>query len=1223
MIISTPNKLVFNADAGQPGPWHAREFDFSEFRGFLGGRFKDVIYLGQKVTMGSAVWLLDPAQRARTAINEIFVEKMEQGLKVVDARKQAPMFFVAIASGRDLSGLRQALESSILVDVSLSLLKEKNSWIEKFRRDVETLNAMVQGKDIALANINLLVQAREPGLAGLREMDPAMQAANSASEKEVADLKSQLQALHTYAQRKEQDLYIATESIANLHRSSAWRLVLRVRAFRDRFAPAGSLRRQFMEGVLGFYRPASSRPALPSGDLALAPASPDGAASRRANEHYAVCTIASKNYLGMVRVFAESVQRTNPGTPVYVLLVDRIENQFDPASEPYHLITLDELDNIPNAPHFFFKYDPIELNTAAKPYFLEYLFRKFGVERVCYFDPDILVFSGLDNLWKLMNNHSIVVTPHITAPFQDARHPNEMEINLAGVFNLGFLGIANTPTSAAFLGWWQARLYDYGYMNPALGMHVDQNWVNFAPVMHNDVFILRDPADNIAYWNLHERGRRLRFENDTLFIDHRPAVFYHFSGFDPAHVESISRYQDRFALADFPNLRPLFSYYRDLLRRSDYAVIRKWPYAFGRFDNGARIPQLARVLYGRLSHEQARSFGDPFTTSGPHTFFDWLNQPEDRIQAGAQSALTHLQMEIYRARADLQKAFPNPTGADRERFTAWLIANATREHNLDQVFLPPALESTRAAQTKQRIGTRQRGRNLLFSLHGMLKKVAVRFLPRNGILFQRLRTLDAAYFGQSAREARQVVMPKGEGPYPFGVNIAGYLKGEFGVAEAARASIKSMEAAGIPLALNMADTQLHRHEDDLVGGFSETNPYRINLVHANANTSHIFAREKGAGYLQGHYNIGYWFWELSRFPSTWRSAFDYYQEIWVASAFCQESISQISPVPVVKMTFPVLMGSALPRPDRAAFGLPDDRFLFGFVFDYLSQAERKNPMGLIAAFRQAFEDRRDALLVIKTINAEHAPEKAALLKELAGDSNVRFMDGHISRQEMTGLVASFDSFVSLHRSEGFGIGMAQAMYLGKPVIATGYSGNMDFMNHHNSYLVRYRLAELEQDYGPYEKGNVWADPDLEHAAELMRLVFGDRERLMAGEHREPDHPEEESISSLHPQRGLESQSTLERSHRPCDMQEPQDWAPQQQSRQDVERGQAGDHRVRGRKRAQARKKRALTAKHYGSCANPVEKITVVVTHFLIEMAARKHQTKEETDQQTVRVESVG
>jgi glycosyltransferase involved in cell wall biosynthesis len=186
------------------------------------------------------------------------------------------------------------------------------------------------------------------------------------------------------------------------------------------------------------------------------------------------------------------------------------------------------------------------------------------------------------------------------------------------------------------------------------------------------------------------------------------------------------------------------------------------------------------------------------------------------------------------------------------------------------------------------------------------------------------------------------------------------------------------------------------------------------------------------------------------------------------------------------------MDSLPVRPDRSAFGLPGDKFLFGFVFDYLSLAERKNPMGLVKAFRQAFEDREDALLVIKTINAEHAPEKAALLKELAKGCNVRFIDGHISRHEMTALIASFDSFVSLHRSEGFGIGMAQAMYLGKPVIATGYSGNMDFMNHNNSYLVRYRLAELEQDNGPYEKGNVWADPDLDHAAELMRLVFTDR-----------------------------------------------------------------------------------------------------------------------------------
>jgi glycosyltransferase involved in cell wall biosynthesis/SAM-dependent methyltransferase len=1126
LIISTPNKLVFSGESGKPWPWHTHEFDYVEFRNFLEMKFKDVIYLGQKVMMGSSVWPLQLSEAEPHSVGEIFVEKPEQGLRVVDAESQAPMFFLAIASKRDLTELRQSLKSSSLVDVSLGLLKEKDGWIEKLRRDIETLDAMVRSKDVELANLNLLVQARESELQekllemdnlherdvetldtmvrskdvelanlnllvrareselreklleldDLREIYSAAQAAHSASETEAASLKSQLEATHAYIQRKEQDLHIAAEFIAELHRSSIWRMLLHVRAVLDRVAPAGSPARGLIGGLKDIYQHIRYR----TDSHLLHTSTPVEPA--HVNERYAVCTIASKNYLGMVRVFAESVQRTNPGTPVYVLLADRVENRFDPANEPYHLITLDELDNIPNAQHFFFKYDPIELNTAAKPYFLEYLFRKFGVEKICYFDPDIMVFSGLDNLWKLMDIHSMVVTPHITAPYEDELHPNELELNLAGVFNLGFIGLANTPTSAAFLAWWQVRLYDYCYMNPSIGMHVDQNWVNFAPAMYADVFILRDPAYNIAYWNLHERGRRLRFEGDTLFIDHRPAVFYHFSGFDPDHMNAISRHQDRFVLADFPNLQPLFAYYQDLLQRNDFAGIKKWPYAFGRFDNDVRIPQLARVLYSRLSREQIHSFGDPFATSGPHTFFDWINLP------GGYPGLTRLQMEIHRARVDLQKTFPDPSGADLEHFTGWLIANATKDHNLDQVFLP-AFPTTRTTYLSD---ARQRWRNLLFALRQALKGPVTRLLPVNSKLLHWLRSMDKEYFGQPIHESRQIVAPREHDDYPFGVNIAGYLMGEFGVAEAARASIKSMEAAGISHVLNIADTHVHRHEDHMFIEFSEKNPYRINLVHVNADQSHVFAGWKGTGYFQEHYNIGYWFWELSQFPLKWRSSFDYYQEIWVASAFCQESIAKSSPVPVIKMTFPVMVDEIHARPDRSAFGLPEDAFLFGFVFDYLSLAERKNPMGLIKAFQQAFENHEHALLVIKTINAEYAPEKVALLKDLSKGYNIRFIDGHISRQEMTGLIASFDSFVSLHRSEGFGIGMAQAMYLGKPVIATGYSGNMDFMNHNNSYLVRYQLEELEQDYGPYEKGNVWADPDLDHAAELMQLVFTDR-----------------------------------------------------------------------------------------------------------------------------------
>ncbi len=998
---------------------------------------------------------------------------------------------------------------NLLIEALNTKVHSKDIEIANSNLLIEALNTKVHSNDAEIANLNLLIEVKESELQkklleldNLRQVYSAMQVSHSTSETQVSDLKSQLEALQAYVRQKEQDLHIAAEFITELHRSSAWRMALRMRALRDRFAPAGSLRRRFVEEAMGVYRQARGRPALPPpasapGDLdsASAPvsASLENNISPQANEHYVACTIASKNYLGMVRVFAESVQRTNPGTPVYVLLTDRVENRFDPVNEPYHLITLEELDNIPDAPHFFFKYDPIELNTAAKPYFLEYLFRKFGIEKICYFDPDIMVFTKLDNLWKLLDTHSIVVTPHITTPYQDELHPNELEINLAGVFNLGFLGIANTPTSAAFLAWWQTRLYDYGYMNPAMGMHVDQNWVNFAPAMHADVFILRDAAYNIAYWNLHERGRRLRFEGDTLFIDHRPAVFYHFSGFDPDHIEAISRHQNRFDLADFSNLHPLFVHYRNLLQRSDFARIKKWQYAFGRFDNNVNIPQLARVLYGRLSREQLHSFGNPFATSGPHTFFAWINLPEHGTRPDGLPTPTRLHMEIYRARVELQKAFPDPTHADQEGFIGWLRANAVRDYNLDGVFLPSSatLGTTRPAYQP---GARQRWHSLLFALRQMLKGSVVRLLPSNSKILHQVRALDASFFGKPIREVRQIAVAKEQDVYPFGVNISGYLKGEFGVAEAARASIKSMEAAGVPYALNMVNTPVHRHEDNMVDGFSETNPYHINLVHVNADQSPEFARRKSAGYFQGRYNIGYWFWELSEFPSKWRSSFDNYQEVWVASAFCQDSIARVSPVPVVKVTFPILLDSAPTRSYRSEFGLPTDKFLFGFVFDYLSLAERKNPMGLIKAFRQAFENHEDALLVIKTINGEHAPEKVALLRDLTRDCNVRFIDRHISRQEMTGLVASFDSFVSLHRSEGFGIGMAQAMYLGKPVIATGYSGNMDFMNHNNSYLVRYRLVELEQDYDPYEKGNVWADPDLDHAAELMRLVFSDRIR---------------------------------------------------------------------------------------------------------------------------------
>jgi glycosyltransferase involved in cell wall biosynthesis len=180
--------------------------------------------------------------------------------------------------------------------------------------------------------------------------------------------------------------------------------------------------------------------------------------------------------------------------------------------------------------------------------------------------------------------------------------------------------------------------------------------------------------------------------------------------------------------------------------------------------------------------------------------------------------------------------------------------------------------------------------------------------------------------------------------------------------------------------------------------------------------------------------------------------------------------------------------------DRARFGLAEDAYVFLFNFDFYSTIHRKNPGAVIEAFRRAFHPREKAILVLKSINhAADRPARETLARASAG-LNVVFLDDHVPRAEVNALFASADCYVSLHRSEGLGLGMAQAMYLGKPVIGTGYSGNLEFMNSENSLLVNYTMTELQEDSGPYERGTHWADPDVEHAATLMRFLFENREK---------------------------------------------------------------------------------------------------------------------------------
>jgi glycosyltransferase involved in cell wall biosynthesis len=228
---------------------------------------------------------------------------------------------------------------------------------------------------------------------------------------------------------------------------------------------------------------------------------------------------------------------------------------------------------------------------------------------------------------------------------------------------------------------------------------------------------------------------------------------------------------------------------------------------------------------------------------------------------------------------------------------------------------------------------------------------------------------------------------------------------------------------------------------------------------------------------------------LAEIPDAWAGSFALVDEVWVSSRFVLEAVSHKSPVPVVCMPHAI---DFVVRPEarRAHFGLPEGRFLFLMMYDTHSYQARKNPQGAIEAFRRAFANPRDVGLVVKIKSPEsHAAEARWLKSELADVPGIHVLDRTLTRQEVYDLESLCDCFVSLHRAEGFGLGLAESMFLGKPVLGTGYSGNLDFMTVDNSCLVGYDLVPLAEDVGPYQKGQFWAEPDVRHAARLMvRLV---------------------------------------------------------------------------------------------------------------------------------------
>ena len=327
----------------------------------------------------------------------------------------------------------------------------------------------------------------------------------------------------------------------------------------------------------------------------------------------------------------------------------------------------------------------------------------------------------------------------------------------------------------------------------------------------------------------------------------------------------------------------------------------------------------------------------------------------------------------------------------------------------------------------------------------------------------------------------------GAGPPPLGVNVAGYLRTGLGVGEAARLYVAALEAAQVPVRTETVDPGLPMPKRAEFGDRRPAVEYPFNLVCVNPFQLPEFAHKAGKAFFEDRVTIGVWAWEASKAPDAWAEAYRFVDEIWTYSDYVTGVLAAASPVPVVTLPQPVLEPRVAPHaPD---LGLDPGAFTFLFTFDFFSTARRKNPGGLVDAYTRAFAPGDGTQLVIKTFNGDAKPESLRELTQAAADRpDVHVVDTYLPLEEKNALLAAADCYVSLHRAEGFGLSLAEAMLLGKPVVATGYSGNLQFMTPGNSWLTGYELVEVGPGSEIYPAGAEWADPDVEHAAALLREV---------------------------------------------------------------------------------------------------------------------------------------
>jgi glycosyltransferase involved in cell wall biosynthesis len=736
------------------------------------------------------------------------------------------------------------------------------------------------------------------------------------------------------------------------------------------------------------------------------------------------CTVIARNYMAHARVLSRSIHSHHMNAQVYVLVIDDEKKSLGDGDGGFHILRPKDIGLSDREFHQMAAiYGATELSTAVKPWLLRTLLTQKDCP-VIYLDPDIEVFSSIQEIADLAEEHEIVLTPHTLSPIKrDGLSPSEQYILQAGIYNLGFIAVGSG--SHAFLDWWGQRLGRDCIIAPTEGLFVDQRWVDFVPGYFKH-HVFKSPSFNVAYWNADQRP--VTWSGHRYEVLGEPLRFFHFSGFIPDQPNRLSKYVDRprVNLFEYPVLAKLCRHYANRLLSMGYLEYSKIRYGLEYSAGGIRLDAAVRRIYrkslGSMAEKEIQSLPDPFEPSQSDQFLEWLTD-----RANPDHPLVSRYLEgLYECRTDLKAAFPDLLGSGGKQLLEWARL---------QEYIP-----------KELLG-------------------------------------DSSGFGAGSSH-----QPIPKEPIKEGVNLVGYMRAESGVGEHARLIAATLRESGTPYSVLSYAAPQYRQGASFQDRGAGSPIFDTNILCVNADQLSNFVANGGAHLLRSRHTIGFWAWEVEEFPQRLRSCARLVDEIWANSEHARSAIARVISKPVHAFPLPIGRITVVPK-SRAELGLPEG-FLFLFCFDFLSVFERKNPIALVDAFREAFAYGEGPSLVIKSVNGDRKPEQlVALHARTLGRPDIYLMDGYLDEERQHALIANCDVYVSLHRAEGYGLTIAEAMVLGKPTIATAYSGNLEFMTQENSYLIPYELVGIPRGCEPYVPGGPWAEPDIQAAARAMRDTY--------------------------------------------------------------------------------------------------------------------------------------